>query len=61
MIIMSVFFFAPLRLREKNYFSLFGRSPSMAGSRRSVCFWKTITPSWLLALDLLKGKVVRAL
>jgi len=26
MIIMSVFFFAPLRLREKNYFYLFGRS-----------------------------------
>jgi len=25
MIIMSVFFFAPLRLREKNYFYLFGR------------------------------------
>jgi hypothetical protein len=26
MIILSVLFFAPLRLREKNYFYLFGRS-----------------------------------
>jgi hypothetical protein len=33
MIIMPVFFFAPLRLREKNYFYLFGRSWPEAGSR----------------------------
>jgi hypothetical protein len=33
MIIMPVFFFAPLRLREKNYFYLFGRSWPEAASR----------------------------